>query len=156
MPEDTVSSSSTMDQQRLQQLAELRVHTGSMNRSVLTSQEPLHVMLELNKLLMVLGVQVENKGGYKLHCTRPSSATQYDPNLQPIYGHPSIDTGSELVFTLEICRFENLSGLFSIEFHCVCSNKNDSGYRFIGHKLLSLLSASNIIKNTNNFDLVLL
>lgn len=126
----------------------------------------MHVLLEINKILLILGIDVKNTGGYKLHCTRrPIHAVEqtYKPNTdpmhhlatacnntthsQPIYGHPSIDNGEQIAFTVEICRFENLSGLFSVDIQCL--SENFSGYQFIGQKLLSLLHYEDIIRNTN-------
>ena len=155
---------------------ELRVHTGSMNHSALTSKPPMDVLLEINKILLILGIQVENIGGYKLRCTRRSIhstdnnqqdevrdilnhlSTKNDTTTmitQPIYGHPSIDRGEEIQFFVEICRFENLSGLFSVDIQNVATvhDENFAGYQFIGQKLLSLLQYGNVIRNTN-FSLI--
>ncbi|KAI8375880.1 kinase-like domain-containing protein [Blakeslea trispora] len=142
---------------------ELRIHTGPMNRSVLTSKPPMHVLLEITRALLILGIEVENIGGYRLLCTRPSelkrneiedklnhlSISCNDLGLsQPIYAHPSIDDGSTIQFSVEICRFENLSGLFSVDLQCL-SEGNLSGYQFVGQKLLSLLHFGDVIRNTN-------
>ncbi|KAK4522105.1 DNA-directed DNA polymerase [Mucor velutinosus] len=152
--------------------SELRVHTGSMNHSALTSKPPMEVLLEVNKILLILGIQVENIGGYKLRCTRRSIhysddshqnevsnilnhlSTKNDVSTmitEPIYGHPSIDRGEEIQFLVEICRFENLSGLFSVDIQHLATMQvgNLAGYQFIGQKLLGLLQNSNIIRNTN-------
>ncbi|CAO0802434.1 unnamed protein product [Mucor circinelloides] len=152
--------------------SELRVHTGSMNHSALTSKPPMEVLLEINKILLILGIQVENIGGYKLRCTRRSIhyaddahqsevgdilnhlSTKNDVSTmitEPIYGHPSIDRGEEIQFLVEICRFENLSGLFSVDIQHLATahDENFAGYQFIGQKLLSLLQNGNIIRNTN-------
>lgn len=140
MPKET-------DTPAVQNCGELRVHTGSMNHCALTTHEPLNVILELSKILLVLGIEVQNKGGYKLHCKRPS--IQQKPDLYSIYGHSSIDNGSDIIFTIEVCRFENLPGLLSIEPKPL-STDNYTGYHFIVHKVTSLLSANNIIKSNNN------
>lgn len=149
--------------------SELRVHTGDMNRSALTSKQPMEVLLEINKILIILGIEVINQGGYKLHCIRRSTdhfqqqeltigddrmnhlSTSYQPSTSlPIYGHPTIDDGKEIQFTVEICRFENLSGLFSVDIQaCNSNDENYSGYQFIGQKLLALLHLGNAIRNTN-------
>ncbi|KAI8077942.1 kinase-like domain-containing protein [Gilbertella persicaria] len=145
--------------------SELRVHKGAMNRSVLTSKPPMDVLLEITKVLLILGIEVENVGGYKLHCTRRAEPQQSEMKdtmdhlstncndtasvmVQPVYGHPSIDTGDEIRFSVEICRFENLSGLFSVDIQRL-SKGNFSGYQFIGQKLLSLLHFGEVIRNTN-------
>ncbi|KAI7867076.1 kinase-like domain-containing protein [Mucor mucedo] len=153
--------------------SELRVHAGDMNRSALTSKPPMEVLLEINKILLLLGVEVENQGGYKLNCTRRSTehyqqlgmdqeeedmmnhlSTSHQPVLsQPIYGHPSLDNGQEIQFSVEICRFENLSGLFSVDVQYI-NQDNFSGYQFIGQKLLGLLHMGNVIRNTN-FNIML-
>lgn len=161
---------------RMSIASELRVHTGSMNHSALTSKPPMDVLLEINKILLILGIQVENIGGYKLCCTRRSIhstdnnqqdevrdilnhlSTKNDTTTmitQPIYGHPSIDRGEEIQFFVEICRFENLSGLFSVDIQNVATvhDENFAGYQFIGQKLLSLLQYGNVIRNTN-FSLI--
>lgn len=152
--------------------SELRVHAGDMNRSALTSKPPMEVLLEINKILLLLGIEVENQGGYKLNCIRRSTlhyqqidinedddmmnhlSTNHQPVLsQPIYGHPSLDNGQEIQFSVEICRFENLSGLFSVDVQSI-SQDNFSGYQFIGQKLLGLLHMGNVIRNTN-FNIML-
>ncbi|KAI9255405.1 hypothetical protein EDC94DRAFT_617560 [Helicostylum pulchrum] len=152
--------------------SELRVHAGDMNRSALTSKPPMEVLLEINKILLLLGIEVENGGGYKLNCVRRSTvhyqaaaeddeddmmnhlSTNHQPILsQPIYGHPNIDSGQEIEFTIEICRFQNLSGLFSVDIQYV-SEDNYAAYQFIGQKLLGLLHMGNIIRNTN-FNIML-
>lgn len=157
-----------IDEEQISVESELRVHTGDMNRSALTSKPPMEVLLEINKILLILGIEVENKGGYKLHCIRRATshyhgeallddrmnhlATSHQPGLSlPIYGHPSIDTGEEVLFSVEICRFENLSGLFSVDIQCLSSEKEESfaAYQFIGQKLLALLHLGNAIRNTN-------
>lgn len=162
---------------RMSIASELRVHTGSMNHSALTSKPPMEVLLEINKILLILGIQVENIGGYKLRCTRRSIhysddshqnevgdilnhlSTKNDVSTmitEPIYGHPSIDRGEEIRFLVEICRFENLSGLFSVDIQHLTTvhDENLAGYQFIGQKLLSLLQNGNIIRNTN-FSIIL-
>ncbi|KAL9558664.1 hypothetical protein MBANPS3_000801 [Mucor bainieri] len=183
-----VNKSTALSQQQQQQqqneidhmsiASELRVHTGSMNHSALTSKPPMEVLLEINKILLILGIQVENIGGYKLRCTRRSIhysddshqnevgdilnhlSTKNDVSTmitEPIYGHPSIDRGEEIQFLVEICRFENLSGLFSVDIQHLATEEhgeNLAGYQFIGQKLLSLLQNGNIIRNTN-FSLML-
>lgn len=152
--------------------SELRVHAGDMNRSALTSRPPMEVLLEINKILLLLGIEVENQGGYKLNCTRRSTLhfSQMDVNEQddmmnhlstshqpipshPIYGHPMIDDGQEIQFSVEICRFENLSGLFSVDIQCITLD-HFAAYQFIGQKLLGLLHMGNVIRNTN-FNIML-
>lgn len=159
------------EEERISIESELRVHTGDMNRSALTSKPPMEVLLEINKILVILGIEVENKGGYKLHCIRRatthyeeeedmlddrlvhlSTSHQPGPSL-PIYGHPSIDNGQEVVFSVEICRFENLSGLFSVDVQCL-NKEAFAAYQFIGQKLLALLHLGNAIRNTN-FNIML-
>ncbi|KAI9354930.1 hypothetical protein BD770DRAFT_290628, partial [Pilaira anomala] len=128
--------------------SELRLHTGDMNRSALTSKPATEVLVEISKILLLLGIEV-NQEGYKLQCVRNSTstaeanqqgdlkvimndlATRHEPLLnQPIYGHPSIDDGQRIEFMIEICRFQNLSGLFSVDIQLV--NEADyTAYQFI-------------------------
>lgn len=159
------------EEERISIESELRVHTGDMNRSALTSKPPMEVLLEINKILLILGIEVENKGGYKLHCIRRatshyeeeedmlddrlihlSTSHQPSPSL-PIYGHSSVDQGQEVIFSVEICRFENLSGLFSVDIQCL-NKEAFAAYQFIGQKLLALLHLGNAIRNTN-FNIML-
>ncbi|OBZ90109.1 Serine/threonine-protein kinase KIN4 [Choanephora cucurbitarum] len=167
---DNLNNTSQLEQESNEKRAwnkpdelELRVHTGPMNRSVLTSKSPMDVLLEITKVLLILGIEVENISGYRLLCTRPAepqhneikdklnhlSVSCNDLGLsQPIYAHHSIDDGSKIQFSVEICRFENLSGLFSVDIQCL-SEGNLSGYQFVGQKLLSLLHFGDVIRNTN-------
>lgn len=137
-----------------------------MNRSALTSKPATEVLVEITKILLILGIEF-NQEGYKLQCVRNSTteataadqqgdfklmndlATRHEPLLnQPIYGHPSIDDGQRIEFFIEICRFQNLSGLFSVDIQLV--NEADyTAYQFIGQKILGLLQMTNVIRNTN-------
>ncbi|KAI7898142.1 uncharacterized protein BX663DRAFT_525839 [Cokeromyces recurvatus] len=163
----------------------MRTYKGSMNRSAtFTSRSPLDVLLEINKVLLVLGIEVKTVEGYKLECTRQAATTTtttataaaasavhpsssddkggmlsssytIEQQQQSIYGHPSFDRGDEIRFSVEICRFENLSGLFSVHIQCLSSSPETySTYQFIGQKLLRLLQFGNVIRDTN-FDLIL-
>jgi hypothetical protein len=161
-----LNNNNRIEEEEISIESELRIHTGDMNRSALTSKQPMEVLLEINKILLILGIEVQNQGGYKLHCIRRSVhhfdnetmelhdtmnhlSTSYQPSTSlPIYGHPSIDDGQEIQFTVEICRFENLSGLFSVDIQCD-EHQNFTGYQFIGQKLLALLHLGNAIRNTN-------
>ncbi|KAG1144746.1 hypothetical protein G6F37_005386 [Rhizopus arrhizus] len=119
--------------------SQLRTHTGDLNRSALTSRAPSEVLLEITKILRVLGIDVEPQSGCRLLCTRKST--------EAIYGHPDLDSGEPIQFTIEICRFENLSGLFSVDIQPLA--ENDKAYRFIGQKILNLLHLKNVIRTTD-------
>ena len=56
---------------------------------------------------------------------------------QPIYGDPSIDSGEEIRFIVEICRFQNLPGLYIVDVRRLRGNV--WAYKFLYHKLIDLL-----------------
>ena len=58
-------------------------------------------------------------------------------NLEPIYGDASIDNGDEIRFIVEICRFKNLPGLYSVDMRRLRGSA--WAYRFLYHKLLDFL-----------------
>ncbi|KAG1523676.1 hypothetical protein G6F52_004828 [Rhizopus delemar] len=118
---------------------QLRTHTGDLNRSALTSKAPSEVLQEITKILRVLGIDVDPPSGARLVCTRQST--------EAIYGHPDLDSGEPIQFTIEICRFENLSGLFCVDMQPLA--ENDQAYRWIGQKILNLLHLKNVIRTTD-------
>ncbi|KAG0192227.1 hypothetical protein DFQ28_009801 [Apophysomyces sp. BC1034] len=59
------------------------------------------------------------------------------PQKEPIYGSPSVDTGEEVRFVVEICRFRNLPGLYIVDIRRLRGPV--WAYKFLYHKLLDLL-----------------
>ncbi|KAI8143586.1 hypothetical protein BJV82DRAFT_610973 [Fennellomyces sp. T-0311] len=57
---------------------------------------------------------------------------------QPIYGDPTIDSGEEIRFVVEICRFRNLPGLYIADVRRLRGNV--WVYKFIYDKLIHLLA----------------
>ncbi|KAI9490647.1 hypothetical protein BDB00DRAFT_836750 [Zychaea mexicana] len=68
---------------------------------------------------------------------RSSSQFHSYQQQHPIYGDPSIDSGEEIRFMVEICRFCNLPGLFIADVRRLRGNV--WAYKFLYHKLIDLL-----------------
>lgn len=58
--------------------------------------------------------------------------------LEPIYGDSSIDNGDEIRFAVEVCRFQNLPGLYIIDIRRLKGNV--WAYKFLYHKLIDFLN----------------
>lgn len=58
--------------------------------------------------------------------------------LEPIYGDASIDNGDEIRFAVEVCRFQNLPGLYIIDIRRLRGNV--WAYKFLYHKLIDFLN----------------
>ncbi|KAI8888857.1 hypothetical protein K501DRAFT_136347, partial [Backusella circina FSU 941] len=108
----------------------LNVHQGSMNRLALTSKPPVTVFLEISRIASILGLHT-TVSGYKLECVRPSIDDEEEN--ETMYGREFHDDWQELIFSIEICRFENLSGLFCIDMQHLSGD--DRAYRFLGEKI---------------------
>ncbi|KAG1233898.1 hypothetical protein G6F68_003087 [Rhizopus microsporus] len=125
---------------------DLRVYTGALNQSALTSKSPMEALLEITKILIILGIDVENDGGYKLICTRRASSSA------AIYGHSEIDSGEQVQFVIEICSLKDVFGLFCIDIQPLNS---DNVYQFIGQKLLDLLHLGGTMKGAGYHEAIL-
>ncbi|KAI8877368.1 Pkinase-domain-containing protein [Backusella circina FSU 941] len=140
----------------------LSIHTGAVDKSALTSQAPNEVIKDIVRILQILGIATKNDGRYILRCCRrksknaaaaSSTADKEDSsslsddevmsqsNLEPIYGDVSVDKGEEIRFTIEICRFRNLPGLYIVNMKRVRGNAWT--YKFLYHKLIDLLNVGN-------------
>jgi hypothetical protein len=136
----------------------LSVHTGAVDKAALTSQAPGAVIKDITCILQILGIATQSEGRYKLICCRRKSknapaSTNEDSssvsddditpqsNLEPIYGDISIDKGEEIRFTIEMCRFRNLPGLYIVNMKRVRGNAWT--YKFLYHKLIDLLNVGN-------------
>jgi hypothetical protein len=115
-----------------------------MNRLALTSKPPVQAFLEISRIASILGLST-SVSGYKLECVRRS--IEDEEENETIYGQEFHDDWQELVFSIEICRFENLSGLFCIDMQHLSGDAR--AYRFLGEKILQLLHLSQTIRSTN-------
>jgi hypothetical protein len=55
-----------------------------------------------------------------------------------IYGDASVDSGDEIRFSVELCKFENLPGLYIVDIRRMRGNV--WGYKFVYHQLLEALN----------------
>ncbi|KAI7868304.1 hypothetical protein BDF14DRAFT_1795207 [Spinellus fusiger] len=127
----------------------LRVHEGVIDRAGLTYRSPPEIIAGLGRVLKVLGIDSKAEGDYAIKCTRRKvrssyrtetrgAITSYALNgLEPIYGDPAFDSGDEVRFTVEVCRFRNLPHLYSVDIRRLRGNVWT--YKFLYHKLLELL-----------------
>lgn len=65
-----------------------------------------------------------------------------EKGLEPIYGDASIDNGDEIRFSVEICRFKNLPGLYIVDIRRL--RGNPWAYKFLYNKLLNFLDLKKI------------
>lgn len=57
--------------------------------------------------------------------------------VAPIYGDASVDSGDEIRFSIELCKFKNLPGLYIVDIRRMRGNV--WGYKFVYHQLLEAL-----------------
>ncbi|KAI7866978.1 kinase-like domain-containing protein [Spinellus fusiger] len=126
----------------------LRRYLGPIDRRVLTSRAPMDVLLDLIRLLTALGIDVKNDVGYKVQCSRrahrthsPSHALTTPLTHEPIYGDPSIDSGDQVLFDLEMCQCSDMA-LYILDCQWVAGS--ESTYQFIIQKLLALLDLGSV------------
>lgn len=127
--------SSSLDQK-------IQLHQGAIDRNALTSQAPALIVKDVLRILRILGIETKLEGDFVIRCHRQKSKKQTDEEdtgrkLEPIYGDASIDNGDEIRFAVEICRFENLPGLYIVDVRRLKGNA--WAYKFLYHKLIDLL-----------------
>jgi Kinase associated domain 1 len=66
-----------------------------------------------------------------------STSTVSGKPVAPIYGDESIDSGDEIRFSVELCKFKNLHGLYIVDIRRMRGNV--WGYKFVYHQLLEAL-----------------
>jgi hypothetical protein len=66
-----------------------------------------------------------------------STSTVPGKPVAPIYGDESIDSGDEIRFSVELCKFKNLHGLYIVDIRRMRGNV--WGYKFVYHQLLEAL-----------------
>ncbi|KAG1521191.1 hypothetical protein G6F52_006968 [Rhizopus delemar] len=121
----------------------IQIHQGPIDRAALTSRPPQRIIKDVSHILRVLGIEAlsdDEDGPFVLKCTRRSSSKHKEEqsDLQPIYGEPSIDSGEEIRFVVEICRFKNLPGLFIVDVKRLKGSV--WAYKFLYHKLIDFLN----------------
>ncbi|KAI8579874.1 hypothetical protein K450DRAFT_239491 [Umbelopsis ramanniana AG] len=71
-------------------------------------------------------------------CTSSSlNSTVSGKPVAPIYGDESVDSGDEIRFSVELCKFKNLHGLYIVDIRRMRGNV--WGYKFVYHQLLEAL-----------------
>ncbi|KAG2185203.1 hypothetical protein INT44_001993, partial [Umbelopsis vinacea] len=71
-------------------------------------------------------------------CTSSSlNSTVSGKPVAPIYGDESVDSGDEIRFSIELCKFKNLHGLYIVDIRRMRGNV--WGYKFVYHQLLEAL-----------------
>ncbi|KAI8376027.1 uncharacterized protein BYT42DRAFT_472945, partial [Radiomyces spectabilis] len=116
----------------------LRIHHGAVDRAALTCRPPSQVLAEVIHTLRALGLEVRMDGHCKIRCVRRRAQIQRRFTISssrngPIYGDPTVDSGEEIRFAIEICRFRNLPGLYIVDIRRLRGNL--WAYKFIYHKL---------------------
>lgn len=128
--------------------AEIQIHQGAIDRNALTSQPPALIIKNVLRILRIMGIETKLEGDFLVKCHRQKRRTaqkkqiiNQEPSaenrLEPIYGDSSIDNGDEIRFVLEVCRFENLPGLYIVDIRRLKGNA--WAYKFLYHKLIDFL-----------------
>ncbi|KAI7891341.1 uncharacterized protein EV154DRAFT_420619 [Mucor mucedo] len=137
----------------------IQIHQGAIDRTALTSQPPADIVKDVKRILRILGIEAKAEGSspYLLKCSHISLVAPSNPDsvisstssaggvlttvargLEPIYGDASIDNGDEIRFAVEVCRFQNLPGLYIIDIRRLKGNV--WAYKFLYHKLIDFLN----------------
>ncbi|ORY29559.1 hypothetical protein BCR39DRAFT_467332 [Naematelia encephala] len=97
----------------------MRVHTGLVDQSALSSKPPKEVMAEVLKVLQGMGMDIKKENEFRLRCTRVRrkkagavTGLGLGSVMSPLYGEHSVDAGDEVKFVIELCRIKNLPGLY--------------------------------------------
>ncbi|KAH8552933.1 kinase-like domain-containing protein [Umbelopsis sp. PMI_123] len=146
--------------------AKLRIYHGAVDQSALTSRSPNDVFTEVKQTLKSMGIDMKFEGDYKIKCTRRkrkskngrpfppstrlrqatkqytssslnSNTTTSGKSGATIYGDASIDSGDEIRFSVELCKFKNLHGLYIVDIRRM--RGNIWGYKYVYHQVLEAL-----------------
>ncbi|ORZ28352.1 hypothetical protein BCR41DRAFT_292697, partial [Lobosporangium transversale] len=109
----------------------LKVHSGAVELSSLSSRHPAEIMFDIKKTILRLGMEIKSDSDFKIKCVRRKRKTSPNNNVtnngdavashsiaisgEPLYGEDSIDSGEEIRFSIELCRIKNLHGLYSVD-----------------------------------------
>ncbi|KAI9252141.1 kinase-like domain-containing protein [Sporodiniella umbellata] len=118
----------------------IQIHQGPIDRTALTSRPPKQIMDDVSRILRILGIETladKEDGVFALKCIRRKASKRKEEGLKPIYGEAAIDNGEEVRFLVEVCRFENLPGLFIVDVKRLKGNL--WAYKFLYHKLIDFL-----------------
>lgn len=77
---------------------------------------------------------IKHSTGSSVNSTDSSKVTN------PIYGDPSMDSGDEIRFSVELCKMKNLPGLYIVDIRRMRGNV--WGYKWVYHQLLETLDLS--------------
>ncbi|CAJ0763150.1 7292_t:CDS:2, partial [Entrophospora sp. SA101] len=161
------SRQSTMTSINLNVDAKLRVHNGALDQLALTERPPYEVFIVVKQTLLSMGIEIRREGEFKVKCLRrkrkggvpidnnfysnndnngnkgtsqvSESTESLDVNTEKklIYGDPTVDSGEEVRFSVELCRIKNLPGLYIVDIKRLKGNR--WSYKFLYHTLLDRL-----------------
>ncbi|KAH7049008.1 hypothetical protein BKA57DRAFT_383757, partial [Linnemannia elongata] len=118
----------------------LKVHSGAVELSSLSSRHPAEIMYDIKVVVLRLGIEIKSDSDFKIKCVRRkrktssnSAASGSNGAVEPLYGEEAIDSGEEIRFSIELCRMKNLRGLYSVDIRRVKGNR--WAYKFLYHAI---------------------
>jgi hypothetical protein len=141
--------------------SKLRLHRGVVDQDALTSRAPNEVLLTIKESLNMMGIDMKRCHDFKIKCVRPArhhartskpafklffpvstktavtTSTKTAKAHKVIYGEQAIDPGDEIQFSVELCKIENLPGLYVVDIKR--TRGNIWAFKFLYHTLLDLL-----------------
>ncbi|KAI8605930.1 hypothetical protein EDD21DRAFT_289995, partial [Dissophora ornata] len=126
----------------------LKVHSGAVELSSLSSRHPAEIMFDIKKAVLRLGMEIKSDSDFKIKCVRrkrkisatgANGATAVNGGANATMGagasvSDSIDSGDEIRFSIELCRIKNLHGLYSVDIRRMKGNLWT--YKFLYHAVL--------------------
>ncbi|OAQ31474.1 hypothetical protein K457DRAFT_60637, partial [Linnemannia elongata AG-77] len=123
----------------------LKVHSGAVELSSLSSRHPAEIMYDIKVVVLRLGIEIKSDSDFKIKCVRRKRKTSSNSAasgsngaataVEPLYGEEAIDSGEEIRFSIELCRMKNLRGLYSVDIRRVKGNR--WAYKFLYHAILN-------------------
>ncbi|EJD05099.1 uncharacterized protein FOMMEDRAFT_80756 [Fomitiporia mediterranea MF3/22] len=123
----------------------IRVHHGAVDQTTVTTGSPPEVMAHVTKVLLDMGLEVQQESEYKYRCIRSKrkkvaassgvgsvtalSMMPSPASHEPIFGDRTEDQGDEVRFSVELTRIDGLQDMFSIDIRRLKGNLRS--YKFL-------------------------
>ncbi|TFK27314.1 hypothetical protein FA15DRAFT_666606 [Coprinopsis marcescibilis] len=117
----------------------LGIHRGAIDTTTVTTKPPPVVMASVRKVLLELGLQVQEESTYNYRCIRlarrPESDESGSINLEKagsntfVYGPHTEDPGDEVRLSVELTRLEGLNDTYSLDIRRLKGNLRS--YKFL-------------------------
>ncbi|KAG2005797.1 CAMK/CAMKL/Kin4 protein kinase [Coprinopsis cinerea AmutBmut pab1-1] len=107
----------------------LGIHRGAIDTTTITTKPPPIVMEGVRKVLLELGLQVQEESRYNYRCIRASRKAESDDSGSVVYGPPTEDPGDEVRLSVELTRLEGLNDTYSLDIRRLRGNLRS--YKFL-------------------------